>query len=341
MLRLFVFPMPARVHAPTPRNLRLLAAALKRGELVAIPTETVYGLAANALDTRACRKIFTAKRRPDHDPLIVHVTDLCAAEELAEFNEAARAVARHFWPGPLTIVLPKKKIVPGIVTSGQNTVALRSPAHPLARRLLKLSGLPLAAPSANPFGYVSPTTAEHVRLGLGTRIKHILDGGACQVGVESTIVDLSHPAQLRVLRPGAISAQDLLAVLRKAGIKAGAVGGKTPASILAPGLLDQHYSPHTPLTIVPRIKANQRQPGGLDTALIFQRKPKAGGMNIFWFSAAGKLTDAAHNLYSVLRQADAGKFSRMIVEAAPPHGGALAAAINDRLTRAAGKRHRP
>jgi len=338
MLRLFVFLMPARVYAPTPHNLRLLAAALKRGELVAMPTETVYGLAAHALDIRACRRIFTAKRRPDHDPLIVHVTDLRAAEALAEFNDAARVIARHFWPGPLTLVLPKKKIVPGIVTSGQDTVALRSPAHPLARRLLKLSGLPLAAPSANLFGYVSPTTAEHVRLGLGTRIKHILDGGPCRVGVESTIVAVSPAGELRVLRPGAISGPELLAVLRRAGLKARLARRKSSSAVLAPGLLDQHYSPHTPLTITSHITAAQKKSAGTDIALIFQQKPDASGRNIFFFSAAGELSDAAHNLYSVLRQTDAGKFARIIVEAAPKNDGALAAAINDRLTRAAGKR---
>ena len=330
--------MPARVYAPTPRNLRLLAAALRRGELVAIPTETVYGLAAHALDTRACRRIFTAKRRPADDPLIVHISDLHAAEQLAEFNDAARIIAWHFWPGPLTLVLPRKSIVPGIVTSGQDTVALRSPAHRLARRLLKLSGIPLAAPSANLFGYVSPTTAEHVRLGLGERIKHILDGGPCRVGVESTIIDLSHPGQMRVLRPGAISARELLAVLNRAGLKVRVLSGKTPATVLAPGLLDQHYSPHTPLTIVPRISAALRKKTGAGAAIIFQCKPRNGGQNIFWLSAAGGLSDAAHNLYAVLRKTDAGRYSHMIVESAPRNGGAMAAAINDRLKRAAGRR---
>lgn len=338
MLRLFVFPMPARVYSPTPRNLRLLAAALQRGDLVAIPTETVYGLAAHALDPRACRRIFTAKRRPDHDPLIVHVTDLRAAEELAEFNEAARTIARHFWPGPLTLVLPKKKIVPAIVTSGQDTVALRSPAHPLARQLLKLSGLPLAAPSANLFGYVSPTTAEHVRLGLGTRIKHILDGGSCRVGVESTIVAVNPSGELHILRPGAISAGDLHAVLRRAGLKGHVMKTKARSSILAPGLLDQHYSPHTPLTITPCISAALQQEAGPDTALIFQRKPRIEGANIFWLSNTGEVAEAAHNLFAVLREADRRKFHRMVIESAPNNGGALAIAINDRLTRAAGNR---
>lgn len=328
----------ARLHRPTPRSLRLLAAALRRGELVAIPTETVYGLAAHALDPKACRKIFTAKKRPADDPLIVHVADLLAAEVLAEFNESARLIARHFWPGPLTLVLPKKPVVPAIVTSGQDTVALRAPAHPLARRLLKLSGLPLAAPSANLFGYVSPTTAEHVLAGLGRRIPHILDGGACQVGVESTIVDLSDPHRLRILRPGAISGRELLDVLRRAGVRATLASGKTPATVLAPGLLDQHYSPHTPLTIIPRILAKTRAAAGADTALIFQRKPAKSAKNLFWLSLTGDPEVVAQRLYAVIRRADASGFKRLVVEAAPRSAGPLAEAINDRLSRAAGKR---
>ena len=195
--------MPARLHSPTPRNLRRLASALQRGELVAIPTETVYGLAAHALDARACRAIFRAKGRPANDPLIVHVLDLAHAEELAEFNEAARRVTRRFWPGPLTLVLPKKACVPDIVTSGGDTVALRAPAHPLARRILELARVPLAAPSANPFSYISPTSASHVRQGLGRRIKHILDGGESAVGVESTVLDLTTDRPV-LLRPGGV-----------------------------------------------------------------------------------------------------------------------------------------
>jgi L-threonylcarbamoyladenylate synthase len=198
--------MKARLHRPTLPNLLWLARVLREGGLVAIPTETVYGLAAHALDARACRAIFRAKGRPANDPLIVHVLDLAHAEQLAEFNDAARRLTRAFWPGPLTLVLPKRACVPAIVTSGGATVALRAPSHPLARRLLKLAGVPLAAPSANPFSYISPTTAAHVRDGLGARIPHILDGGECDVGVESTVVDLTQPSRPRILRPGAISA---------------------------------------------------------------------------------------------------------------------------------------
>ncbi len=337
MLRLF-FPMRTRIHSPTPRALRLLAMALRRGELVALPTETVYGLAADALNPRACRKIFSAKRRPVHDPLIVHVTGLRAAGQLAELNSAARALARKFWPGPLTLVLPRKKIVPDIVTSGQDTVALRSPAHPLARRLLHLSGRPLAAPSANPFGYISPTTAAHVQAGLGGRIRHILDGGPCPVGVESTIVDLSDPRQPCILRPGAISAQAIGAVLRKAGLPARVAVLKKKSAVRAPGLLDQHYSPHTPLTVVNRLSATQRRNADARTALIFQRRPKAGGANVFQFSRTGALPDVARQLYAELRRADLAGFKRIVAEAAPAAGGPLATAINDRLQRAAAKR---
>jgi len=167
--------MPARVYSPTPANLRRLAAALRRGELVAMPTETVYGLAANALDAKACRAIFKAKGRPANDPLIVHVLDLAHAEQLAEFNDTARRLARRFWPGPLTLVLPKKSCVPGIVTSDGPTVALRSPAHPLARRLLRLGRNSAGCASANRFGYISPTTTAHVVDGLSRRIPHVLE----------------------------------------------------------------------------------------------------------------------------------------------------------------------
>ncbi|HET7536520.1 MAG TPA: L-threonylcarbamoyladenylate synthase [Candidatus Didemnitutus sp.] len=328
-----------RIHAPTPRALRLLATALRRGELVAIPTETVYGLAAHALDARACRKIFTAKRRPADDPLIVHVPDLKAAEQLAEFNDAARALVGHFWPGPLTIVLPKKKIVPAIVTSGQDSVALRSPAHPLARKLLKLAGIPLAAPSANPFGYVSPTTAEHVVDGLGGRIKHVLDGGPCAVGVESTIVDARDSKNLRILRPGSISVRELTAVLRRAGLKGRVSLVRRKPAVLAPGLLDQHYSPHTPLSLVARIPTPARRGAGEKTALIYWKKP-AGTVseNSFSLSTRGAPEEAAKKLYAALRQIDAGGFDRIVAESAPASAGALGIAINDRLARAAGKR---
>ncbi|HEY0864335.1 MAG TPA: L-threonylcarbamoyladenylate synthase [Lacunisphaera sp.] len=324
--------MTAHVHAPTPANLRRLAGALQQGELVAIPTETVYGLAAHALDAKACRAIFTAKRRPANDPLIVHVLDLSHAEELADFNPAARRLARRFWPGPLTLVLPKKACVPGIVTSGGPTVAVRAPAHPLARRLLRLAKIPLAAPSANLFGYISPTTAAHVREGLGSRIPHILDGGASTVGVESTVLDMTNPRKPRVLRPGAVTAAQLGKFLRVKVHGAKARGAR--ARQLAPGMLERHYSPRTPLRLGPPAA---KPPA--DTAVIWLRRPRGPVPgNVFWLSERGSLAEVARNLYAVLRRADAARFRQIRVEPLPADVSGLAAALNDRLKRAAAKR---
>ncbi len=321
--------MPAKIHSPTPANLRRLAKALQRGELVAIPTETVYGLAAHALDARACRAIFRAKGRPASDPLIVHVPDLAHAEQLAEFNDAARQVAHRFWPGPLTIVLPKKACVPAIVTSGGDTVALRAPAHPLARKLLALAGVPLAAPSANPFSYISPTSARHVQQGLGKRIEHILDGGESAVGVESTVLDLTTPAQPVILRPGAIDAQSLARVLRRRVRTLARAGKRGP--LKAPGLLERHYSPRTPLHLMTRpVKASAAH------AVILLRKPAGpASAGTYWLSRRGSLAEIAHNLYRVLREADAAGHREILIEAVPPTAGGLAAAINDRIRRAA------
>ena len=322
--------MPARIYAPTLPNLQRLAKALQGGELVAITTETVYGLAAHALDAKACRAIFRAKGRPANDPLIVHVLDLAHAEQLAEFNDAARQVVRRFWPGPLTIVLPKKSCVPGIVTSGGDTVALRAPAHPLARQLLRLAGVPLAAPSANPFSYISPTSALHVQQSLGKRIKHILDGGESAVGVESTVLDLTNPAKPVILRPGAIDAKSLARVLRRP-VAMRKRATKARAALRAPGLLERHYSPRTPLRLLQRpTKASAQQ------AVILLRKP-AGPTpaGTYWLSRRGSLPEIAHNLYRILRAADAAGHRAILIEAVPLTAGGLAAAINDRIRRAA------
>jgi L-threonylcarbamoyladenylate synthase len=203
----------AKIFRGTKGDLLFLAQRLRAGELVAVPSETVYGLAADALSAKACRGIFRAKDRPAADPLIVHVASIAQAGSIAELSEPARKLMRKFWPGPLTLVLPKKPAVPDVVTSGQPSVAVRMPGHPLFLKLLALTGTPLAAPSANPFGYVSPTTAQHVQDGLGKRIRYILDGGPCEVGVESTILDLRDPLRPRLLRPGKITKRELEKVL--------------------------------------------------------------------------------------------------------------------------------
>jgi L-threonylcarbamoyladenylate synthase len=321
--------MKARIFSPTSAHLRRLAQVLRRGGLVAIPTETVYGLAAPALDAKACRAIFRAKGRPANDPLIVHVLDLAHAEQLAEFNAAARRVVRRFWPGPLTIVLPRKACVPDIVTSGGDTVALRAPAHPLAREMLELAGVPLAAPSANPFSYISPTSAAHVQQGLGNRIGHILDGGECPIGVESTVLDLTNPNRPRILRPGAISASQLTQVL-KTKVTTVRRAAKAGARQIAPGLLAKHYSPRTPLSL----SARPGQPTP-DKAVIFLRQPAGPQVaGAYWLSRRGALPEIARNLYRVLREADAGGHRQIVIERLPPTADGLATAINDRLRRA-------
>jgi L-threonylcarbamoyladenylate synthase len=340
--------MTAILHRPSRTALRRLAGVLRRGGLVAVPTETVYGLAANALDTQACERIFAAKDRPAEDPLIVHVASVTAAATVAELTPAARELARAFWPGPLTMVLPKKRVVPAIVTAGLDSVAVRVPRHPVFRDLLRECGLPLAAPSANPFGYVSPTRPEHVQRGLGDRIEHILDGGPCEVGLESTIVDLRNPARPCVLRPGAISAEAIAQVLgvavtaRRARVLPGArrSGKKTGKAQRAPGLLARHYSPGTRLRLVARIEPAEVLAAGRRVAYLFLSRPKdprlaALGNRVAWLSEAGDPAEAGRNVYSRLRTLDEGGYREIIAERVP--GESAFAALADRLGRAAAR----
>jgi L-threonylcarbamoyladenylate synthase len=328
-------PRPAaRLYRGTSRNLAFLARRLRAGELVAVPTETVYGLAANALDARACEKIFRAKGRPTHDPLIVHIHALAQLDALAETNDDARRLAKKFWPGPLTLVMPKKSAVPAIVTAGLPSVAIRMPRHPLMRRLLRRCGLPLAAPSANPFGYVSPTTAEHVRAGLGRKIRFILDGGPTTIGLESTIVDVRDPRRPRLLRPGAISREQIEAVLGQKLFSAGK-RPRSKAPLPAPGLLARHYSPRTPLVLHKKISAALAAKSGAAEAWLFFAQPRGlTGPNIFCLDAHGDARRAASKLFGLLRTLDGSRFEKIHAELAPGHG--LAEAINDRLRRAAG-----
>lgn len=333
-------PRLARVYSGTPRNLATLARVLRRGGLVAAPTETVYGLAANALDAAACAKIFTAKGRPPTDPLIVHIRALDDWDHLAELNAAALLLAEKFWPGPLTIVLPKKPAVPAIVSAGLPSVAVRMPAHPLFRQLLRRAGVPLAAPSANPFGYVSPTTAAHVRAHLGTKISHILDGGPCAIGLESTIVDLRDPRRPRLLRPGAITRAQLESALGLRVRLPKPARANPPAAQLAPGMLTRHYSPRTPVTLHPRLNARAVATADPRHAWVFMAKPPlprgAAPKNIFWLDARGDLRRSAHNLFATLRRLDTAGFTALHFELAPATDG-LATAINDRLRRAAAR----
>jgi len=318
----------ARIYRGTPRNLALLARRIRAGGLVAVPTETVYGLAADATSRAACLGIFSAKGRPFSDPLIVHIASLRDLERVARPNPAALRLARKFWPGPLTIVLPKTDAVPDAATAGLKSVAVRMPSHPLFRRLIRLAGVPLAAPSANPFGYLSPTTADHVRRSLGSRVGHILDGGPSRIGLESTIVDLRNPRRPRLLRPGAITRAQLAGALGIPVAKAGRSRGK--GAQLAPGRMERHYSPRTPLVLHRRM-APLPGPGEAWLFIAMPRgiRPRA---NVFWLDARGDLRRAARRLFSTLRRLDERGYRRIHVEL--PAGGGLAEAMADRLARA-------
>jgi L-threonylcarbamoyladenylate synthase len=309
---------------------------------VGVPSETVYGLAADALSIEACTKIFAAKGRPTTDPLIVHLASASDLDRVSHPNAAALALAAAFWPGPLTLVLRKRIEVPSLVTAGKSTVAVRVPDHPLFRRLIRLAGRPLAAPSANPFGYVSPTNAKHVRDGLaGTSLRFILDGGECAVGVESTIIDLSKPDRPRLLRPGGLPVEDIEKVLGRR------VSRPQPARLAknvaapAPGMLARHYSPNTPVTLHARIDARflSRLPQH-EAALLLRRPDDSAHTNssqLRWLSEGGELASIARGLFSTLRELDAQGWRRIHAEL-PAGNEGLAPAIRDRLTRAAARR---
>jgi L-threonylcarbamoyladenylate synthase len=329
----------AVIHQPTNESLRKLASVLREGGLVAVPTETVYGLAADALNPKACRKIFLAKERPLTDPLIVHVQSVAAAAKLAYVTPRARQLMRAFWPGPLTIVLRKRSIVPDVATAGGPTVALRSPAHPVIRQLLRLCGLPLAAPSANRFGHISPTTAEHVAAGLGHRIEHIVDGGPCSVGVESTIIDLSIPGQAQVLRVGGITTDELAAVVGQP-VPILNQASKDSGPLRAPGLLTRHYSPDTPLRLYKSIKAARVARATAREGFLLFSEPEGGlppsRAKVEMLSARGDAREAARRLFAALHRLDQAGLAQLHAEMAPDEGAGIA--INDRLKRAAAKR---
>lgn len=302
------------------------ADCLKNSELVGIPTETVYGLAANALDHEAVLKIFKAKNRPFFDPLIVHVPDADKIKEYAvNVPEYALALAREYWPGPLTLILRKKDNIPDLVSSGADTVGLRVPDHELTLELLKMLDFPLAAPSANPFGYVSPTTALHVNAQLGQSVCYILDGGPCQVGVESTIVDCTNEVPV-ILRLGGLPVES---IVRIAGPVQEEI--KSGSNIKAPGQLDSHYSPGCLLNI-------GLPPSGTwlpDSAIIVFQKKVQGfpEEHQIVLSAEGNLEEAAVNLFASLRMLDEKGYKNAWAELVPDTG--IGRAINDRLKRAA------
>jgi len=308
----------SRISPADPATVARAAEILRRGGLVAFPTETVYGLGADATSGRAVAGIFAAKSRPRFNPLIVHLESLAEAERHARFSALARRLAEAFWPGALTLVLPRRPESPlsDLVSAGLDTVALRLPAHPVAKALLRETGLPIAAPSANPSGKVSATTAQHVQDGLGEAVDCILDGGAAPMGLESTVIGFDGDRPL-LLRPGAIAREEIEAIVGRLE----AAGG----DIRSPGQLESHYAPSAAL----RLNAGHAEPG---EALLGFGPTSEATLNL---SSNSDLREAAANLFAMLRLLDKDG-NRIAVMPVPETG--LGEAINDRLRRAAAPR---
>jgi L-threonylcarbamoyladenylate synthase len=329
----------SKVLEATTTSLDHCAQLLRDGDVVGMPTETVYGLAGNALNETSVRKIFDVKGRPLIDPLIVHFSNLQAAERHIESNASIRKLAQAFWPGPLTLVVPKKNSISDIVTAGLPSVAIRVPRHPIFRQILDRLEFPLAAPSANPFGYVSPTLASHVQQTLGNRISAILDGGPSDLGLESTILDLRDPKKPTILRHGPITETQIRAQLEVPLCQHRQVANDGVAQS-APGLLTKHYSPNAEVRLLPhgvtgavRAKA-ERTP---NTALVLNRKPDNlhAAHKLYWLSESGDLTEIAHNLFELIQRLDRQGVQQLWIEQAPEQD--IGRAINDRLRRAAAK----
>ncbi len=309
-------------------SLREAASIIKAGGLVAFPTETVYGLGACALNPKAVAKIFEVKQRPHFDPIIVHIADFKDVYRLCtKVNEKAKLLIEKFWPGPLTLVLPKSNIVPDIVTAGLDTVAIRMPSHPVALKLIKKAEVPIAAPSANLFGHLSPTTAEHVAEQLGDKIDLIIDGGKCPIGIESTVLDISN--EPIVLRLGGLPVEEIEKVIDKVKILS---LSEKPRS---PGQLPRHYSPRTPLKII-RENEELKIQKGIKAGLLAFKQPKNESFfeKIEVLSSSGDLREAACNLFSCLHKLDKAGLDIIYAEPVPEIG--LGKAIMDRLRKAEG-----
>lgn len=334
--------MKIRIYPGDDDGVDSVCRELKSGKVVALPTETVYGLAADALRENSCRKIFDIKMRPLVDPLIVHFHSTSQLSKIAIVPELLGRVGEKFWPGPLTVVLKKKRAVPDLVTAGRQSVAVRMPALGLARMVLEKSGLLLAAPSANPFGYVSPTRADHVVESLGDKIGSVLDGGECEIGLESTILDLTDPEKPAILRLGPIGEKELEDALgQRVALKVTSQNqGKNCEGLLAPGTLSKHYSPRVNLTLHSAGEMETiRLPYGIQGhANVYFQRPRhnrAAQPDTFWLSEGGDTKEAAKNLFELLRNLDRRGYRTVNLEKAPPGG--LGDAINDRLQRAAAK----
>jgi L-threonylcarbamoyladenylate synthase len=315
-----------RILPPTTHSIGEATWALASGQLVAFPTETVYGLGADARNGKAVAKIFEAKGRPSFNPLIAHVLSLDEARKAGEFDERAVKLGKAFWPGPLTLVVPclADCAVHELARAGLPTLALRVPSHPVARALLDEFMAPIVAPSANKSGHVSPTSAQHVAADLGGGVEIILDDGRTEVGVESTVIACVPGEPVRLLRPGGITREEIERVLGEKLAEAG-------EAVQSPGMLAQHYAPHAP------VRMDATEVAGGEAWLGFGAAAPLGGRGIAHLnlSPTGDLTEAAANLFAYLRELDALRPSAIAVAAVPGHG--LGEAINDRLRRAAAR----
>jgi L-threonylcarbamoyladenylate synthase len=326
-------PVSTNMLGATPDAIREAAALLRAGRLVAFPTETVYGLGADAANPEAVRRMFAAKGRPADHPVIVHVADAAAIEELAaSVPDAARRLAAAFWPGPMTLVLRRSRQVSDLVTGGLDTVGLRVPAHPAARALLIEFGGPVAAPSANRFGRVSATCAEHVLQELAGHVDLILDGGPCPIGLESTIIDLSRGAPV-ILRPGAVTAEQVAALLGSAAPPRGAAPRVS-------GNLPSHYAPHARVEVVPPEALSPRAlalaAAGKRVAVLAAEEPRGLVAAIRWVPIPAEQAAWAQSLYASLRRVD--ELGCDVALTTLPEEAGLGTAIADRLRRAAGPR---
>jgi L-threonylcarbamoyladenylate synthase len=335
----------------SPDSLKQAAQILRNGGLVAFPTETVYGLGADAFNASAIAKIFEAKNRPHFDPLIIHIAALDTLEKIADMSilseETRRKLfllAENLWPGPLSIVLPKNKKIPGIATAGLDTVAIRFPDHEAACELISLSTGAVAAPSANPFGSLSPTKAEHVRDKLGGKVDMILDGGQTRIGLESTVIDItgSDKSSVKILRPGGTPKEAIEKLIGHVEDRPSVAD--TAKGLASPGLLKSHYAPNTPLVAVD-IEEIGKLAYEKDSAYLFfdgsarnkwisaQKPPKSAIIKVL--SETGQILEASARLFETLHELEKSQISRIFAQLAPPEG--LGAAINDRLTRASVK----
>ncbi|MGE0581348.1 MAG: L-threonylcarbamoyladenylate synthase [Steroidobacteraceae bacterium] len=320
-----------RIVRATQAEIDEAVTALRDGELVAFPTETVYGLGANAQNPAAVQKVFEAKGRPTNHPVIVHLDSPKYLHRwVREVPDVAQALAARFWPGPLTLVMPRNPNVHDLITGGQDTIAVRVPAHPMAQQLLTAFGGGIAAPSANRYGRVSPTRAEHVREEFGDSIRVVLDGGESQVGLESTIVACD-PTGLRLLRPGAVTLAQLRQVAGDVQV------GTHDVAPRVPGSTPSHYAPATPVTIVPAdeidTRAEDASEGGRRIAVLAQRLPLKTYPSVTWINAGRRADAYAHDLYANLRTLDKAGCEQILVQEVPADD--KWDAIRDRLMRGA------